>query len=89
MKKFVFAVVAITAIIWGANTSGALQQSSQLTDNGAAGWSIMEDGAAPGCHHPGSRPHVVRAGRDAALTPCISAGPRHPLDRLSGIARTR
>jgi hypothetical protein len=48
MKKFVFAALAITAIIWGASTSGALQQASQLTEDGAAGWSIMESGAVPG-----------------------------------------
>ena len=48
MKKFVFAALAITAIILGANTSGALPQASQLTDDGAAGWSIMESGSAPG-----------------------------------------
>jgi len=48
MKKFVFAALAVTAIIWGANTSGALRQSSHLADDGAAGWSITESGAAPG-----------------------------------------
>ena len=50
MKKFVFAALTVTTIIW-ATASGALQQSPQLTeDDGAAGWSITETGAEPGWH---------------------------------------
>jgi hypothetical protein len=49
MKKFVFAALTVTAVIL-ATTSGALQPSpqGQLTEDGAAGWSITESGAAPG-----------------------------------------
>ena len=43
----------------------------------------QEVGRPPAGRHP-AHARLVRAGRDAALTPCISAGPRHPLDRLSG-----
>jgi hypothetical protein len=50
MKKFVFAALTVTAVIW-ATASGALQQSPQLMeDDGAAGWSITETGASPGWH---------------------------------------
>jgi hypothetical protein len=52
MKKFVFAALAFTAIIWGA-TAGTLRQSQQeqLTAEATgpeSGWSITETGAAPG-----------------------------------------
>jgi hypothetical protein len=49
MKKFVFAAVTVAAVIL-ATTSGALQPSPQAqpTEDGAAGWSISESGAAPG-----------------------------------------
>jgi hypothetical protein len=52
MKKFVFAALAFTAIIWG-TTAEALRQSQQeqLTTAEMApdsGWSITETGAAPG-----------------------------------------
>jgi hypothetical protein len=47
MKKFVFAALTVIAIAWG-TASGALQQSPQLEDDGAAGWSITETGSAPG-----------------------------------------
>jgi hypothetical protein len=48
MKKFVFAALAITAII-SATTAGALRQSPQepLTTE-ETNWSITETGAAPG-----------------------------------------
>jgi hypothetical protein len=52
MKKFVFAALAFTAIIWG-TTAVALRQSQkeQVTIEGnglESGWSITETGAAPG-----------------------------------------
>jgi hypothetical protein len=52
MKKFVFAALAITTIIWG-TTAGALRQSPQerlVTEEARAApdWSITETGAAPG-----------------------------------------
>jgi hypothetical protein len=45
MKKFLFAALTVTAVI-----SGAFQQApkAQLTEDGAAGRSITESGAAPG-----------------------------------------
>ena len=51
MKRSVFAVLAVAAIIWG-STAGALRQSAQeqLTaeEGGPSGWSITESGAEPG-----------------------------------------
>ncbi len=49
MKKFIFAALTVTAVI-SATASGAFQQApqAQLTEDGAAGWSIAESGAAPG-----------------------------------------
>jgi hypothetical protein len=49
MKKFVFAALTVTAVVW-ATTSGAFQRwpQAQLTGGGTAGWSIAESGAAPG-----------------------------------------
>ena len=49
MKKFVFATLTVTAVIF-ATTSGAIQRFPQVqpTEDGAAGWSISESGAAPG-----------------------------------------
>lgn len=49
MKKFVFAALTVTAVIF-ATTPGAFQPSPQAqpTEDGAAGWSISESGAAPG-----------------------------------------
>ena len=41
MKKFIFAALTVTAVI-SATASGAFQQApqAQLTEDGAAGWSI-------------------------------------------------
>jgi hypothetical protein len=49
MRKFVFAALTVTAVIWG-TTTGAFQQvtQAQLTEDEAASWSITESGAAPG-----------------------------------------
>jgi hypothetical protein len=51
MTKFVFAALAVTAIIWG-TSAGAFRQSAPqepLTMEGiVADWSITETGAAPG-----------------------------------------
>jgi hypothetical protein len=52
MKKFVFAALAFTAIIWGTRAA-ALRQSQQeqlaMEETGSdSGWSIAETGAAPG-----------------------------------------
>ena len=51
MKKFVFAALAVTAIIWG-TTAGAFRQSppqEQLTmEDIAAHWSITGTGSSPG-----------------------------------------
>ena len=52
MKKFIFAALAFTAIIWG-TTAAALRQSQQeqlVTEETEpdSGWSITETGAAPG-----------------------------------------
>ena len=49
MKKFVVTALTVTAVIL-ASTSGAFQPSRQAqpTEDGTAGWSIAESGAAPG-----------------------------------------
>jgi hypothetical protein len=49
MRKFVFTALAFIAIFCG-STAGTLRQApqAQLTEDGAAGWSIAESGAAPG-----------------------------------------
>jgi hypothetical protein len=49
MKRLVFAALTVTAVI-SATASGAFRQAppAQLTEDGAAGWSIAESGAAPG-----------------------------------------
>ncbi len=49
MKKFVFAALTVTGVIF-ATTSGAFQRSPQAQpmEDGAAGWSISDSGAAPG-----------------------------------------
>lgn len=49
MRKFVLAALTVTAVIL-ATTSGAFQPppQAQPTEDGAAGWSIEESGAAPG-----------------------------------------
>jgi len=52
VRKFVFAALAFTAIIWG-TTAAALRQSQQeqlvMEQTGPeSGWSITETGAAPG-----------------------------------------
>jgi hypothetical protein len=48
MKKFIFVALTVTTVI-SAAASGAFQQApqAQLTEDGAAGWSIAESGAAP------------------------------------------
>jgi hypothetical protein len=52
MRKFVFAALAFTAIIWGTTATAFRQsQQEQLTAEATApesGWSITETGAAPG-----------------------------------------
>jgi hypothetical protein len=51
MKKFFFAALAVTAIIWG-TTAGAFRQSapqeSLTIEDIAAHWSITGTGSAPG-----------------------------------------
>ena len=70
MKKFVFAALAIAAIIWGGTGPEHCSSDQQLTDDGASGWSITESGWDPGWSiTPAHARHVVSTGRDAALTP--------------------
>jgi hypothetical protein len=49
MRKFVLAALTVTAVV-SATTSGAFEPSPQAQpkEDGAAGWSISESGAAPG-----------------------------------------
>ena len=70
MKKFVFAALTVTAVI-SATASGAFQRApqAQLTEDGAAGWSIAESGAAPGWSITArSRAHVVSPRRGTVET---------------------
>jgi hypothetical protein len=49
MKKFIFAALAVTAIISG-TTAGAFRQSPQLATEEVGAPSITEVGSAPGWH---------------------------------------
>jgi hypothetical protein len=62
MKKFVFAVLAITTIIWG-TTAAALRRSPQESqvreEAGAApNWSITKTEAAPGWSITSAHAHM-------------------------------
>jgi hypothetical protein len=48
MKKFAFAALAVTSIIWGATAAALWQSPQEPRPVEDIGWSITETGAAPG-----------------------------------------
>jgi opacity protein-like surface antigen len=48
MKKFAFAALAVTSLIWGTTAATLRQPSPEPPAIEDSGWSITETGAAPG-----------------------------------------